>query len=145
MWTSPVSTDLWSPVASSVLAIDRHREKTQVNKNVYKGMPTPWGAAQRAIVLAAGIGIVSTEAHGGIKLSHERNDIVPEYMRTDNGWYEEDCEIAVPLLIFKDEMLDWDWPDSLRKSITCFDPAKHLADWFPDEYERYRRQFADGY
>src|ERR1700736_531524 len=50
---------------------------------------TPWGAPQHITKLADGIQSVSTASDGGIKLSFERNEQIPEYMRNDDGWYEK--------------------------------------------------------
>lgn len=63
---------------------------------------TPWGAPQHITLLAEGIRSVSTGSHGGIKLSAERNEQMPDYMRNDDGWYEEDSEWAKVTVVFQD-------------------------------------------
>jgi hypothetical protein len=57
---------------------------------VHAGSYTHWGKAQQAADIAPGITQVSTAGHGGLKLSDERNALVPEAVRYPNGWYEED-------------------------------------------------------
>ena len=103
---------------------------------VYEGMRTPWGAAQHAKILIEGIGQVSTAGHGGIKLSHERNLKVPTYMRQPSGWYEEDCEVAIPLVVF-DADLRRDGSAWLVESLDKYPPAQTIANYWPDWYERY--------
>ena len=61
---------------------------------------TPWGISQTISVLAPGITHYTTDSHGGIKLSNDRNAKVPEYLRREDGWYEEDCDWAVVAVIF---------------------------------------------
>ena len=103
---------------------------------VYEGMRTPWGDAQDAEVMLPGIGFVSTAGHGGIKLDSTRNRMVPEYMRTKGGWYEEDCEWAIPFCVFEAEIAK-DAREHLRKAITEGDHKRTLANWFPDAYQRF--------
>ena len=67
---------------------------------VKPGDPTPWGPAQHVERLADGIELVSTPSHGGIKLSAPRLGAMPPTARTDDGWYEEDCEACWPLRAF---------------------------------------------
>jgi hypothetical protein len=64
-------------------------------------MTTPWGKAQTQRKLADGIVFYSTAGHGGIHVRADLNRLIPNYMRNTNGWYEEDCEYAIPTLIFK--------------------------------------------
>lgn len=68
---------------------------------------TPWGAPQSAIQLAPGVILVETAFHGGIWLSPERNAVIPHWIKAATfntqglrGWYEEDCDIAIPLAAF---------------------------------------------
>ena len=55
---------------------------------------TPWGQADNAVIYAKGIASYSTPGHGGFKLSKAMNQVIPDYARNENGWYEEDCEWA---------------------------------------------------
>ncbi len=61
---------------------------------------SPWGAVQDETHVAEGIEFVSTASHGGMKLSPDRNQEVPEYMRIRGGWYEEDLEVVLVITVF---------------------------------------------
>jgi len=96
---------------------------------------SPWGAIQTRRELAPGIWSVSTAGHGGIKLSRERNAAVPKYMRSEGGWYEEDCEWAIAAVVH---------PVGFQRVIkvegkperTEFDYAMEvLRNWFPAFFE----------
>src|ERR1700746_15457 len=50
---------------------------------------TPWGAPQHITKLAESIQSVSTASHGGIRLSNERNEQIPEYIRNADGWDQQ--------------------------------------------------------
>ena len=63
---------------------------------------SPWGPIQNYEILAPGVWQVHTAGHGGIKLSAERNAKVPKLARNEDGWYEEDCEYAIPAFVHKD-------------------------------------------
>lgn len=56
---------------------------------------TPWGRSDYAKEYAPGIVWYGTPSHGGFKLDRERNAAVPDYMRREGGWYEEDCDWAI--------------------------------------------------
>ena len=93
---------------------------------------TPWGQAQQSKKIATGIMQYYTASHGGIHLSPKRNAMVPDYMRMDNGWYEEDCEWAIPAMVF---------PEAF---VAAYDDASievnahnTLRNWFPSAYEKF--------
>jgi len=69
-----------------------------------KGSHTPWGAAQHVRELVPGIWNVDTAGHGGIKLDRERHAQLPAECRREGGWFEEDCDICIPLAFFFDEI-----------------------------------------
>ena len=57
--------------------------------------PTPWGWTQDVEELAEGIWRVSTPSHGGLKLSRERWQELPDLVRDSfitPNFAEEDCE-----------------------------------------------------
>ena len=71
-------------------------------------MHTPWGYPQDIEELAEGIWRVSTAGHGGLKLSRERWEELPDVVRDsflNASFAEEDCEepIARTLLGLGDE------------------------------------------
>lgn len=103
---------------------------------VYEGMSTPWGRAQQAETICEGIGTVSTAGHGGIKLSRARNALVPEYMRREGGWYEEDCEWSIPFCVFEDEIAA-SGDESAVKAIDKVQHRSTLRGCMPDEYEQF--------
>ena len=122
---------------------------------------TPWGTPDRAIELAPGILLIDTPSHGGIWLSPERNALIPAWIKAltfasgqgRNGWYEEDCDIAIPLAAFpecKDRMPNSamnnmsraEWYEMLRKAFAadiCAAPGgirafeQLTASWAPQE------------
>jgi hypothetical protein len=98
---------------------------------------SPWGAIQDKRELAPGIWTVSTAGHGGIKLSRERNAAMPNYMRNEGGWYEEDCEWAKAAVVhpigFQRVVKIEGKPDR-----TEFEYAMEVfRNWHPDQYERF--------
>jgi hypothetical protein len=103
---------------------------------VYEGMRTPWGSAQTARTLAPGIGMVNTAGHGGFKLSREMNARVPDYMRKEGGWYEEDCEVDIVCVVFEQHLREHG-PEWLVKGMDENHPGKTIANYWPDMYERY--------
>jgi hypothetical protein len=99
---------------------------------------SPWGAIQDKRELAPGIWQVSTAGHGGIKLSRERNAGMPDYMRNEGGWYEEDCEWAKAAVVFPigfQRVIKGrdDKPDQTESEIAM----DTLRNWHPEEYERF--------
>jgi hypothetical protein len=90
---------------------------------------TPWGAPQHITLLAEGIRSVSTASHGGVKLSPERNAQMPDYMRNEDGWYEEDSEWAKVAVVF---------PDAFGADVVT--AYGTLRNWEPDAYEKFTGQ-----
>ena len=65
---------------------------------------SPWGNIQNAADIAPGIVEVSTSSHGGIKVSNELWQKMPEYTRqttySKGGWFEEDCDVCLVVVCF---------------------------------------------
>jgi len=134
----------------------RKPRRTAADPVVNVGMTTPWGRADYTRVLAPGIGTVGTPGHGGIKLDRAHNARVPEYMRREGGWYEEDCEWSIPFCVFAAELTeaaaadiasgDADRAKSAEYTLRALgDAVKTLRNWYPDEYERFTgRQLQPG-
>jgi hypothetical protein len=100
--------------------------------NVQVGSRTPWGTADSAHHIAPGIVVVGTPGHGGVKLSPERNRKVPTALRNASGWYEEDCDAYIPMMVHAGDM---------KRPSESADEAYRRAElgvinWFPDQYER---------
>ncbi|SDK43538.1 DUF7007 domain-containing protein [Bradyrhizobium ottawaense] len=111
------------------------------NISLFKSCPcparSPWGAIQTKRELAPGIWSVSTAGHGGIKLSRERNAGVPDYMRAEGGWYEEDCQWSIAAMIYPGAFQRVVQIDG-RPDKTEYDYAlDSFRGWYPDEYERF--------
>lgn len=88
---------------------------------------SPWGKVQETSVYADGIVFVSTASHGGFKLSRTRQSQMPKALRSEGGWYEEDCEAALVVVglpnYFTNEQL-----------VRATESVKN---WFPDRYEQW--------
>jgi len=87
---------------------------------------TPWGAAQHSEKIARGIMLYSTAGHGGIHLSPTVNSKMPEALRIEDGWYEEDCDWALVALAFPQFFI--------KDYANAVSAAKN---WHPDRYEKY--------
>jgi len=77
---------------------------------------------------------VITAGHGGFKLDPALNAQVPEVCRRRGGWYEEDCEWAIPFLVFPElfeEAHDHEWPFEMLQQ----DAINTLREYNPDAYE----------
>ncbi|WP_313806632.1 DUF7007 domain-containing protein [Sphingobium sp.] len=69
-----------------------------------------WGAIQSADQIAPGIWHVSTPSHGGILLSEQRQAAMPDALRRDEPFYEEDVNWALVYLGFEAELRRVDRP-----------------------------------
>lgn len=90
-------------------------------------MWTPWGKADSIYKHARGIIFYGTPSHGGIHVSAKKNLLIPEYMRKDDGWYEEDCDWSIPGVVFPEAF-------SEKDRIGAKDT---LRSWHPDAYEKF--------
>lgn len=70
---------------------------------------TPWGVPDRITWLVPGVAFVSTPGHGGFWLDSGRRKIMRDKfngLAPNKAYYEEDCEAALVLLAFFDELGD---------------------------------------
>ena len=82
---------------------EHQREKKAFGRvEIHSRAQTPWGVSQGATRYAEGIECHSTAAHGGFKLSAERNGQVHRLLRAKGGWYEEDSAWAIVAITFPD-------------------------------------------
>lgn len=104
-----------------------------------EGMGTPWGRADSVRSLIPGAWAVSTPSHGGIKLSRARNARMPDYMRQEGGWYEEDCQWAMPYLVFWSEFEPFEKSkaNEERAVLTFAEVENTVKNWNPDEYQQF--------
>jgi len=92
-----------------------------------EGGHSPWGAIDQVETLVEGAAwFASTPSHGGVKLSRALNAKVPAPLRKEGGWYEEDCEYAIPAIFFAD----------VRAALKMTQEAaeKVVKNYFPDAY-----------
>ena len=88
---------------------------------------SPWGKVQYVKSFSEGVVLVSTASHGGMKLDRACNAKVPASARRKGGWYEEDCEVAIPILTF---------PELFPKDQEA---AQETIDrWFPEFKDLWR-------
>ena len=97
---------------------------------------TPWGYPQGVLVICDFMYQVYTSSHGGVKVSPEKNLEIPEYMRNEHGWYEEDCDWAIPATVFEQEYLA-SIQDSTKQANAQEEIRKCLRHWHPDAYEKW--------
>lgn len=73
----------------------------------FASMPRPqwsnWDAIEEAEQVLPGIWSVSTASHGGLILSGERQEAMPEALRIEGASYEEDVNWSHVVLAFEDE------------------------------------------
>ncbi|MGE8106853.1 DUF7007 domain-containing protein [Allorhizobium sp. NPDC080224] len=86
---------------------------------------TPWGMSQCTTVYTEGVECHSTAGHGGFKLSAERNRKVHPLLRSEGGFYEEDCAWAIVAITFPD----------LFTSFEQGCAERSIKDWWPDAWE----------
>lgn len=99
---------------------------------------TPWGSAQNVTSITRGIRSVSTAGHGGILVSPTKNAMIPEYMRESSGAYEEDCEWAIPAVVFEKEWREWANTTSWTTGDIQMECAwSTLKNWNPNAYQKF--------
>ena len=74
-------------------------------RRIMPGSPTPWGEAQQAVHLGAGVHQVTCAGHGGLYLPDPVWDLLPPAVRQSmhlqgwgqypKNWAEEDCDLPV--------------------------------------------------
>lgn len=57
---------------------------------------SPWGIVQYQEQIDSLMVSVSTASHGGVKVMPKFNKLIPQELRNQGGWYEEDCEYSIP-------------------------------------------------
>lgn len=104
-------------------------------------MNSPWGEIQTSEVIAPGIVRVTTAAHGGLRVSTDMLSVMPEYMRHDSGWYEEDQEWAFVFAVFEKEIRK----HGSERDIRALDGGFHLktlAHEWPEEFAMWEARYA---
>lgn len=90
-------------------------------------MRTPWGTSDSAEQVAPGIVFYTTPSHGGYHVSSTVNRTMPDSLRLDDGWYEEDCDWARVALAFPSHFP----PKAVEEACAA------LRAWCPRAYERF--------
>lgn len=133
---------------------DHQRELLMLSrKKIQMSKDTPWGVSQNAKSYADGIIFYETASHGGFHLSETKNTQIPEILRSDAGWYEEDEAWSIVAIHFPhlftcyerrhaEKTLKNSWPDAYEKIFgIILNPGesrekdrknfetKHLNDW----------------
>jgi hypothetical protein len=98
------------------------------------GDRTPWGRADHVYKLGEGIYSASTSSHGGMHLAPAINALIPKYMRADNGWYEEDCQQAIPPFVLGCKYFDC---QRTHQFIEEGEAEQTVKVWYWKEWERY--------
>lgn len=92
---------------------------------------SPWGTVQDADPTGSPhIAFVSTDSHGGFKVSQGANKLIPAPLRKRSGWYEEDCERAHVIASFPTatRVGTGATPSSIHRSA-----VNSLKRWNPDK------------
>ena len=90
-----------------------------------------WGAIICADQILPGIWHVSTANHGGIILSDERQAAMPQVLRRDEPYYEEDVNWCLVYLAFEPELRRVDRPAMGAAVLLAHDTARA---WRPQAY-----------
>ena len=98
---------------------------------IAEGDKSPWGEVQHIDHLADGIAAVDTDGHGGVKLSPERNRMIPDAWRKQGGWYEEDCEHYFVRATFPEPFVRG---DDTTESVAA-GAEERIRYWYPDQWE----------
>lgn len=93
-----------------------------------------WGAVISADQILAGIWHVSTASHGGIILSEARQAAIPETLRRDEPYYEEDVNWSLVYLAFEAELRRVDRPGMGAAVLLAHDTARA---WRPQAYSAF--------
>jgi hypothetical protein len=94
---------------------------------------TPWGTPDHAEQVLPGIWRVSSPSHGGYVLSDERQGEMPEALRREDPFYEEDVDYALVLYGFASEFRRLPVPgialqvENARCSVRCWHPDRWTA------------------
>lgn len=101
-------------------------------------MNTPWGKSDWQKKVAVGINWYSTPSHGGVKVSAGKNKLIPEYMRNESGWYEEDSDWAIPYVVLDQYLREFVNHENLKAYVGDYESAvSTLKSWKPYSYEKF--------
>ena len=96
------------------------------------GGSSPWGPIDGVCALGPDAMEVTTASHGGIRVSWAALARIPESLRetacSGDGWFEEDCDWAIPYLILR---LDRFEPTAARGAEVTEAARRTLARFHP--------------
>lgn len=94
---------------------------------------SPWGEVQTQTMHGhprdkkfGQVYTVSTASHGGVFCKKAANEQIPDYMRSADGWYEEDCDWSIPATVHVDL-----FPHLSEEALST------LANWHPESWEKF--------
>jgi len=90
-------------------------------------MHTPWGKSDYSKTYGEGVTFYGTPSHGGFRVLAAQQALMPEILRNDDGWYEEDCDWAKVAIAFPD----------LFTAEDAVNARETLRNWFPAIYEQH--------
>ena len=88
---------------------------------------TPWGPSQTVEHIATGIIEYTTASHGGIHVASKLNKQMPESIRVESGWYEEDVDWVFVVVNFPQHFTQQKYAEA----------REIFRNLLPDIYERY--------
>ena len=90
-------------------------------------MHTPWGESHNKVKIITGVNFYSTARHGGYKVFKRLNNLIPENLRNENCWYEEDVEFCIPYIFIPE----------LKQDLKTYNAAIYsFKNFYPDDYEK---------
>ena len=99
---------------------------------------SPWGKTDGFHFIAPGILSVFTPSHGGLHLSPTLNAAMPDYMRSADAWYEEDCRWSLVALKYPTAFRAQIGLHPAHPSKNNYEIALDIArGWHPDIVERF--------
>jgi hypothetical protein len=128
------------------MGCDRIPERDFINKEdkmtqSTQKRQTPWGISDSATLWGvweeSEIRNYGTPSHGGLLLPKALNEQIPDYLRTEDGWYEEDCEWSIPVFLHPEWFEPFKSTYGKEEFIELLSIAqKTLQRWKPALYER---------
>lgn len=91
-------------------------------------MQTPWGQSQWKRKVIPGVNFYATAGHGGLKVFKRLNALIPDNLRKEDCFYEEDCEYCIPYM-FIPALKEKD-PKGYSNALESF------KTWYPYDYEK---------
>ena len=104
---------------------------------------TPWGEKQTEYELTPGFTMVHTASHGGIWLTEQQRQMVPDHLNQhsvggEGIWWEEDSAWSLPVLHFlsRKEKLQ------ANEDFVLESAGETAREWYPDAYRQIHRENA---